>query len=358
MLANIRTQYPALQNLTYLNSCSSGLFSKELLEFRRQLDEDFQQKGSNFRAGVYDKIWAVKETIGTVFGAVPERMALVPSCSHGINLVLEALEGPRKVLQLRDDYPSIVWPFQSRNHEWVTIENKAYSVEEWVSYIQAHNIDLLAVSAVQYSSGDIISPATFKAIKAQCPELLIFVDGTQFWGIAPFNFEESGIDLFAASAFKWLCAGYGNGVVFLSKKLEQALHSRTRGYNTYKNSRMEGTPTTGELFEPGHQDLLAFKSLQFQVEQHQAIGYDQIQAQIQKVKNLARHRFETETDFSIRTTKSPEMESGILSIDAPKELVKHLNAHQVVCSYNRGLRLGIHFYNVEEDVDRMFQLFE
>lgn len=352
----LREQYSALEQFTYLNSCSSGLMSKELLAFRRNLDEAYQLQGSNFRAGVYDKIRAIKAVVADAFGAHPERVALVPSCSHGINMVLDALADGQKVLHLSGDYPSIVWPFASRNFVGMTLATEgpgAYALEMLSEAIESQHIEILAVSAVQYANGEIIPPAVFRALKDRLPNLLIIVDGTQFLGTAPFHFHESGIDVFAASAFKWLCAGYGNGVLFLSERMEQLLHSKLRGYNTYKNPRKEGTPTIGEYFEPGHQDLLAFQSLRFQVEQYQAIGLDTIQAQIRRVKSYAREKIAAETPYAIITSEVPGMTSGILSVDAPSQLVKHLNAQQIVCSYNRGLRLGIHFYNQEEDIDRL-----
>lgn len=352
----LREQYPALENFTYLNSCSSGLMSKELLAFRRNLDEEYQLQGSNFRAGGYDKISEIKSVAASTFGGQPERTALIPSCSHGINMVLDGLANGQRVLHLPGDYPSIVWPFTSRNFVCTTLATEgpeAYALETLSEAIDSQHIEILAVSAVQYSNGEIIPPATFRALKDRFPDLLLIVDGTQFLGIAPFHFHESGIDVFVASAFKWLCAGYGNGILFLSEQMEQLLDAKLRGYNTYKNPRQEGSPTLGEYFEPGHQDLLAFQSLRFQVEQHQAIGFDNIQAQIQRVKTYAMEKIAAETPYAIITSPAPGMASGILSIKAPPPLVKHLNAQQIVCSYNQGLRLGIHFYNNEEDIDRL-----
>ncbi len=352
---NIRHQYPALENFSYFNSCSSGLFSKTLVAYRRQLDEGFQERASLFRDDVYDEMNEIKATVANVFGAHVDRTALIPSCSHGINMVLEAMEKDKRVLHFDYDFPSIVWPYDSRGFEMISIPNKAYTAEELIDHIQANQINILAVSAVQYSNGEIIAPQTFRAIKEQCPEILLMVDATQFFGICSFNFQESGIDLFVTSAFKWLCAGYGSGVMFISEQLEPMLSSKARGYNTYKNAGMRGEPSIGEFFEPGHQDLVAFRSLEFQVKEHSKIGFDNIQDQINKVKTYARERIANETAFDVITSLNPHLESGILSVDAPKEMVQHLKQHQVVCSYRKGLRLGIHFYNNLEDVDLLVE---
>lgn len=355
-MEHLRNNYLALQNFTYLNSCSSGLISKDLLAFRRSMDEGFQQNASNFRAGVYQKIKDIKANIATTFGANVDRTALIPSCSYGMNIVLEALADGQKVMHLQHDYPSIIWPFESRNFDCVTVQNKDYSEAEIIQQLEATQADILAVSAVQYSNGEVIAPQNFQSIKAHFPDLLIIVDATQFFGTAPLDFEKSGIDLFVASAFKWLCAAYGNGAMFFSERLEKILHSKTRGYNTYKNPRKEGTPTLGEFFEPGHQDLLVFKTLEFQVLQHAEIGFDKIQTQIKKVKTYAREKIAQETDFQVITSVNPYLESGVLSVDAPKALVTYLNENGIVCSYNRGLRLGIHFYNNLSDIDNLVEL--
>ena len=352
---SIRNNYPALANFTYLNSCSTGLFSNTVLTFRKQLDESYQQKASNFRAGVYDTIKEIKATAADTFGATAERTSLIPSCSHGINMILDALANGQKVLHFKDDYPSIMWPFESRNFNCVTVENESFSEAELLQHIQEQQADILAVSVVQYSTGEVIAEQTFRAIKEAFPNLLIIVDATQFWGIAPFNFQESGIDLFAASSFKWLCAGYGNGAMFISEQLAGVLHSRTIGYNTYKKPVREGTPTLGAFFEPGHQDLFVFKTLQHQIQQHNEIGFDKIQAQIKKVKTYAREKIASETPFKVLTSINPKMEAGILAVEAPKALVRHLNQNQIICSYKVGLRLGIHFYNNFEDIDRLIE---
>ena len=76
----VRKNYSVLENFIYLNSCSAGLFSKEVVAYRRQLDEAFQQNGSNFRAGVYNNIKKVKKTVADTFVHVS-----IDLCLHEYN---------------------------------------------------------------------------------------------------------------------------------------------------------------------------------------------------------------------------------------------------------------------------------
>ena len=49
--------------------------------------------------------------------------------------------------------------------------------------------------------------------------MLIIADATQFCGTAPFNFNESAIDILGGSGYKWLLGGYGNGYILFKDQL-------------------------------------------------------------------------------------------------------------------------------------------
>jgi len=82
-----------------------------------------------------------------------------------------------------------------------------------------------AFSLVQYVSGIKLSDQFLKTLKTAFPDILLMVDGTQFCGTAPFNFEDSAIDVLISSGYKWMLGGYGNGFVFI--KTQQKATSTT-----------------------------------------------------------------------------------------------------------------------------------
>ena len=84
------------------------------------------------------------------------------------------------------------------------------------------------------------------------PNLLIVGDGTQFLGAHEFNFDNSPFDIVAASGYKWLLAGFGNGVVMISASfLERAINATAMR----------------ERFFQGHFNILGMASLGFAIDQ-------------------------------------------------------------------------------------------
>jgi len=275
-MQNFRAQFPIFEMYTYLNTASSGLLYKGLVEHRRALDQKFLDGGSVFRNSVYEDMDAVKASVGSVFNCPAKRMSLVPNCSLGLNAVLECLAKGQRVLMLEHDYPSLVWPFQSRDFDCLLISQEGLNEESLMENIRKYQPRVLAVSIVQWQTGQVITPFFLKQLKKHFPEMIIITDGTQFLGTGPFDFEDSGIDLFMASTYKWLCAGYGNGVLFFSEQLNDMLRPKTTGYNTFRRaSKSKGAPTTHH-FEPGHQDYLAFESLKYSVENFAKMGPQKI----------------------------------------------------------------------------------
>ncbi|MEX0362300.1 MAG: aminotransferase, partial [Allomuricauda sp.] len=51
----------------------------------------------------------------------------------------------------------------------------------------------------------------------------------QFCGTQEFNFEESGIDVLGASAYKWLLAGYGNGFFLVKEEAKKRFNLNAVG---------------------------------------------------------------------------------------------------------------------------------
>src|SRR5690606_34964378 len=114
-------------------------------------------------------------------------------------------------LLLKEDYPSLNWPFETRGfpREYVEIDE---NLEEKIrDRVKGGKIDVLALSLVQWVNGVMIDLEFLRQLKEEFPQLLILADGTQYLGMEEFDFGASGIDILGASAYKWLLAGYGNG---------------------------------------------------------------------------------------------------------------------------------------------------
>src|SRR5690606_32983993 len=224
-------------------------------------------------------------TISTFFGCKRERVALVPNFSIGLNFLLEGMGNQQNVLLLEGDYPSVNWPFQSRECRISYVKVGADLEEQIFEKIKSDNINILALSLVQWLNGVKIDLGFLKSLKKEYPDLIIIADGTQYCGTESLDFDSSGIDVLGASSYKWLLSGYGNGFMLFTDMATAHFNCRTIGFNAAKGN-LEGKDeiSFAKRFEPGHLDSLAFGSLNYSLQFLSGIGMDVIGAHI---KNLA-----------------------------------------------------------------------
>jgi selenocysteine lyase/cysteine desulfurase len=115
-MQDLRNEFPALDKQIYFNSASSGLLSKSLLDWRRAHDEDYYNNGIDFmeRKEIPE---GTRVSVARFFDAKLSETALVPNLSFGINIVLDGLSKGQKVLLLKEDYPSLRWPVETRDFD-------------------------------------------------------------------------------------------------------------------------------------------------------------------------------------------------------------------------------------------------
>ncbi len=116
-MKNFKKQFPVLNQYTYLDTAASGLLPEAVLEFRQDHDLDFLVGGSIFREKREVLFRKVREAVGELFGCAPNLVALTPNFSYGFNLLMEGVEKSKKVLLLRNDYPSVNWAVESSGFE-------------------------------------------------------------------------------------------------------------------------------------------------------------------------------------------------------------------------------------------------
>lgn len=352
-----RKQFPVLSHSIYANTAAMGLFYEDLQEWRQEYDLDCLIGNTQRKSTKPGIIEQTRAAIGSFFTISANRVALVPNFSIGFNLLLDGLDSNRKVLLLEEEYPSVNWPFESRNFS-ITYTKVGSDVEASIrEALQGSEISILALSLVQWTSGIRIAPDFFKQLKIDFPELLIIADGTQFCGMETFDFQTSGIDVLGASGYKWLLGGYGNGFMLLREGVDRFFTPHTIGYGSTKGNFAEkdNLSLTGHL-EPGHLDPFNFGSLLFSLQFLETIGMDAITAQNKRLSKKAKEVFESLNLLDDCVVKR-EQHSTIFNIKGDTNLCNRLLENDVICvQRGAGIRLSFHWYNTEEDVDRIAQI--
>ena len=355
--SRFRSHFPVLSQYTYLDTAAWGLLHDDLLEWRQEHDLDFLIGGSTMKMEALGLLEQTREHLGSFFNCPADRIALSPNFSLGLNLLLEGLAPKSRVLLLEGDYPSLNWPFESRDFSVRILASNTNPEDCILESLAAAPADVLALSLVQWVDGKLIAPAFLKDLKAKYPDLLILADATQYAGAFLLDFQESGIDVLGASGYKWLLGGNGNGFFLFSPQAETRFKVRATGFNSVAPdlSKKNEIPFPRKL-EPGHLDTLNFGSLNFSLGLLESLGMEQIDRYNRDLSQKVREAL-GERSLLEEALLGREAHSTIFNIPDPGGRYDYLREHGIVCSpRGNGVRLSFHCYNTENDLDRLLEV--
>lgn len=356
-MENIRKQFPILRQYIYANTPVYGPLYDDLLDWRQEHDLDFLLKASGMRDSSLQTIADARSAVASFMGCKRENVALMNNFSTGMNMLLEGLDKKQKVLLLENDYPSVAWPFDSRDFSISYVAIDAQMEENIRTAVLKEGIDILAFSVVQWQNGIQINLDFIKELKKENPNLLIIADGTQFCGTSNFDFDSSGIDVLGASAYKWLLSGYGNGFMLFKDEVQNRCSLRTTGFNA-ANATPEKKDAIrfARRFEPGHLSSLNFGSLKFSLDFMTKIGKENIAAHNKILSQKAKSAFSNLGLLQNEVAQRSE-HSTIFNIKGDDSVFNYLNENDVICAQRgNGIRLGFHFYNTETDIDNIVNI--
>ncbi len=356
-MEDLLKHFPALASYTYLDTPANGIVPSSVIEWRRQHDEFLLDDPAGFRKNHAAHLGRVRMKIANHFNAGEAEVGLLPNFSSGINILLEGLPMSSKILLLKDDYPSVNWPVENRGFNVVYAKIDENIEENIAASVVKHQPDVFIFSVVQWLNGIKIDLDFLKQLKLNYPNILLVADGTQFLGSENFNFAYSGIDVIASSAYKWLLGGFGCGFIVLRKGVEARIKPNTIGFNSAATlgSKMSDT-TFIKHFEPGHLDTLNFGSLEKSLEFVEEYGREKVYSKISQLSHLAKNNFSEigllDSDVLLRNAHS-----SIFKLKGNADLYKQIRASNIYCSQRGGgIRVGFHFYNTEEDLEKLMKV--
>lgn len=355
----IKKNYPQPNQSAYFNTSSTGLVSNSGVEKASQFNNNLLKYGSSFVEEFYLKeIPKIRTTISRFIDASLEEVALIPNFSYGLNALLPAVSHLRKILLYRQDYPSLIIPFELNDFQIYWIENKDgfhIDLDEIKHLVLKHQIEIVAISHIQYLTGftiDIYELAEF----CNSNNVLLIVDGTQSLGALNFSFKKSVVNIFISSNYKWMNSGFGSGIMCIDKQTQQKFTPRIGGYNSlkYTDHAWKYVPSINS-YEPGHQNMTGLAML------HDAIEFKLNQG----MQNIAEHNNKLIDVFTRKLSglnlkmvgpMNNTYRSNIVGIYGQKALEHHLKNQKIIVKWrNDIIRVGMHFYNTEDDVNRLIQ---
>lgn len=319
-----------------------------------------------------DEADRVRDLVAQLINGASDSVALTRSTAHGISLLAQGLEWKAgdNVVGAEGEYPANVYPWMALAERGVEFRQTRavhgrITVESVLSLVDART-RVVAVSHVEFWNGFRLD---IEAIGAECRRrgIIFAVDVMQSAGALRVDVGRMPIDFCAAGAGKWLMGPPGIGFCYVVPSLLERLRPvvvgtcSVVGYDKYFEYDLTFAPTA-RRFEESVVSLLDTAAFGASLELLLEVGPDVIESRVldlaaRLASGLADGGYELVEPWPRARSES----SGIVSFRKPgggaKEVLRDLNAAHVIARTHRDfVRLSPHFYNTEEEVDRVIDV--
>ncbi len=354
--AEIRSRFPALAGRTYLNTATIGQMPESAtgaviahLERRRE------------RAGTDLPEWlsemdGVRAKVAQLVSATPEDIGFVPSTSHALAILLNGIawKPGDRVLTFENEFPNNTYaPALLKGQGVEFLEAPFAEVDRHLN----ERVRLVIVTAMNYVTGFRAPLAELRA-KLDRFGSLLYVDATQGCGALHLDMERLQPDVLGVHGYKWMLSPTGAGFVYVRPQARAWLQPNVVGWRSHHrwqdfDNLHHGEPefsTAAERYEGCMLAVPLLCAMEKSVELMLEIGPAQIEARVLELAELAGHKVEAlggtvaHGGTAILACRFEGREASALS--------RALGARGVVTSARHGyLRVSLHFYNNEEDVE-------
>lgn len=380
----IAEEFTGARGQVYFNCAARGLVPRRA---RVAVDAmlDRRMDGSTDKDASFALIERVRAGFARMINAGPDEIAMTKNVSEGLNAIAAALDlkaGDNVLLCPGLEHPNNVYPWLHMR-ERLGIEVRAIEardghmpVEEMIAAMDDRT-RCLAVASVSFSPGFRTDLAALgRACRAR--GVFLLVDAVQSVGIVDIDVRALAIDGLAVSTQKGLCGLYGMGLLYCRRDLAERMtpvylarfgvdlgesHEASMGADNYR--LMPGA----RRFDLGNHNYVGAAAAAESIDLLNGIGTAAIEAH---VGALTRRLGQGLLDLDLPVAggaPGPHLTSilclgrhgggGHDGTDDPEmaALSAHLSAQRVQHSIRRGLiRLSLHLYNTDADVDLVLEL--
>ena len=366
-ICEARRLFPAAAGRAYFNTAAVGLASGRLADTYHEFIDEWTAIGLDYHQGEQAAGHA-RSAVARLIGADACDIALIPSVSSAAGLVAAqfgpASPGENIVIGQRE--------YSSNHFPWRQLAGRGYDVrqvpfrngglvpEDVGARVDA-GTQLVAVSGVQSATGHRSDIAAISGLAREAGAI-VFVDGSQMVGALPVAHDLPHVDVLVTPDHKFLLnAGRGMGYCYLSPAVQGRFTPINAGwragrvpFDSFFGPEMN-LSATASRFDTSISWLAAIGN-QAALTIFDDFGPSTIYARNHELTTKLRAAL---TNAGWNPVDLPEHnQSTIVSVPLgdcePARLLTALSEQGIICSARDGnLRLAIHFYNHEDDIERL-----
>src|SRR2546421_896916 len=317
----------------------------------------------------------LRESLARLFTCGADHIALTRSTAHGISLLAAGLDWQAgdNVVGARGEYPANVYPWVAlgrRGVEFRMADNTGGRVtpESVLELVDART-RVVALSHVEFWNGYRVDLET---IGEECRKrgAILAVDAIQSAGALRLDLSRLPVDYLAAGSYKWLLGPQGIGFAWCHPDLLPRITPALVGtasvqdrlnYFSYPTDRVD-FETTARRLEEGNPSLLDMAAFAASVDVFLEVGPEVVERRVldlalRLAEGLDRQGYEVIGPWP----RDAGERSGIVSFrkpgSPPQEILRDLQASRIVGRIHADfVRLSPHFYNTEDEVDRVIDV--
>ncbi|NNE56004.1 MAG: aminotransferase class V-fold PLP-dependent enzyme [Flavobacteriales bacterium] len=342
----------------YLNTPRCGLMHSDSQGIAATIYRELAEQGSERNASFFlEDMDKIRNQVGEFFGTKAANVAFLPNFSLGMNAVAEVLENS-KVLVFEQEYPSVLMPLESRPLELIKFDSSDgfhFDLDQIETLIRDQGIDAFVVSHVQFKAGYMIDLDKASEIckRHNCS---LIVDATQSAGIVPIDFDALKLDVLITSGYKWLNAGFGNGLGLFSEEFLDRFPPREAGFGSMSlSSNGWKYAISAKNYEPGHIAPVTLYLLEDAIRKQSQLGRDVIYKEAMRLTDYAVKKLQG-LDRKIIGGESIDRAS-IITLTCESSEFEALVKEQIITVHMDGLlRIGVHYHNTEAEIDALCEV--
>ncbi len=363
----VREKFPAAQSQVYLDTSTTGLFSKDTYEAMKAVLDQRHLTGVSITE--YWDSWKEADEWRPVFagmiGAQSNEVFYGKDSSDMLNTFICGTNIPQGSNVLIPDvsFPSTrnAWLNREKDGLEVRYLENQHGVVSTDQIIENMDDNTFAVSicSVEPSSG---YHYEMKRLGEHCRKkgVYLVVDATQSLGAMDLDVEEMKIDVMVASTYKWLNNLFGFGVGYMRKALLDAIEPKHVGWTGVRDRMKDFTNLElvlhkgAQKFETGGLNWIGLRGVQSSVSTYINLGKKDVETHILQLVELLYRKMEEVKGVEIYPFLAVENRSGIVYLKLREGFSWNQDFFdergiKLNMSGNK-IRVGIHFYNNESDI--------
>jgi isopenicillin-N epimerase len=329
-------------------------------------------------------LWDARCRFAQFLGCQPTRLVFTVNVTAAINMIASSLKlaAPGEILLPDHEYLALHWCWERaaqrlgltvRTFQLPIMATKPDEIVDAFGAALNHRTRLAFFSHVLSPTGMVL-PAKAMCAEARRHSVLTVVDGAHAAGMLPLSLDDIGCDFYGGNGHKWLLAPIGTGFLYLGPGNESRLQPMQVSWGYHPDPRrldepdeFGSTPRLRFLEFEASRDICPWLTVPQAIDFQSEIGWEKIRIRNAELVQYVRRRIGAVPGLQLHTPANPALHGFLTAFRLPAFIqaqqlrqslwVRHRIETPIVERPNcLLLRVSTHFYNTEEEIDRLAEV--